>query len=1091
MKSSKLVWLCLLCITLQSKANVFITEIADPDDTWQNRFIELHNNGSSSVSLSGWSLRLYFNANTTYSTISLSGNIAAGDFYIISYNSTTAFNTAYGLASHLGTGTYNSNGDDNMELYDGTTLIDVYGHPGTDGTGTCNEFEDGRAERKSTITSGSATFCPQDWNIYADNGNTGTDCGTCSNTNSPKNTIDMDPGGWVGASSSPLLSLSAGVGDLSYLSGSGPSNEAVYSVVGSNLTGSNVTISLGSDFEVSSSSGGSFGSSISIGVSSGSVSSNVYVRLKAGLSGGIYTDSVLTSDGVSAWDTLLIGGSVSKKLLPGDLVIVGYDTYTGTGGPDKLSIMALTSIPTGTQFTLANLVFEWKAAAYERTNRWYNGNGSIANDPAYTTLTYEGTGLTAGDIICIELNPSGASIGAIDLNGTSTSDFSDDNRQYVNAASGSPDVLWLMQGSMPAAQTDGAGDQYLLIPDVNVLGAIHTDEDFRSFDEAGNAGGSRVSRLHPQVECFSLSSGPWAGSNGWYGYYDMSVTSGTQHALLSAITDFSNWTSVTGGYVGDDLPAATCNTSITISGVAAQEGYWVGNATGDANNWFNCRNWDNFTVPDSSVDVEVATSTPNCEIDTAANFSNSFGDTAQCKSLSIDDAVYVQEEGSVLMIWADLIIADDAELDMSTSAGSVGGTLHLKGNWTSNQMTGNDGFAQGNASKVIFDGLQSQTIYDADGPEVFAYLEIKNSNGVVLASEAKVSQDLALSEGVLKINTFDLTLEEDATITGTFSSSEMIEADQSGFVRHQFNAAENYFFPIGDSTGDYTPIELDFTTLTLGANSFFDPGVNVTDQVQPTKPAGNDTYLSRYWTVDGDNGIIPQSSISAFSCDVELHYLQADVIIGTGDTEDSLTASKYDGTWTEQLTSVNISNNILTFTGATSFSDFTGLPVDLVVFSGKRADGINHLIWQTASEYNSSHFELLHADEEGLFTIVGTISTEGNSNEIQLYDFNHSYHGQFSRYKLRHVDANGVESYSDELVLTDQWNTSIINTKSTIGFSNLIAGENIVIYSQYGQKLISESVELTGPILFSKNQFRKGLYYIQRGKESPFLFQVY
>ena len=69
-----------------SKADIIITEIADPDDDDGCRYIEIHNSGSSSVNLTDYYIIRWTNgnANATNSTaIDLSSyTLAAGAFLI-------------------------------------------------------------------------------------------------------------------------------------------------------------------------------------------------------------------------------------------------------------------------------------------------------------------------------------------------------------------------------------------------------------------------------------------------------------------------------------------------------------------------------------------------------------------------------------------------------------------------------------------------------------------------------------------------------------------------------------------------------------------------------------------------------------------------------------------------------------------------------------------------------------------------------------------------------------------------------------------------------------------------------------------------
>ncbi|WP_462249120.1 lamin tail domain-containing protein [Ekhidna sp.] len=184
-----LLFLGMFVLTNVSFGQVFITEIADPNNNAGARYIELYNAGASAVDLTGYQIRIYFNANATPgATNTLAGTIPAGGFYIVADNNST-FTSVFGFAADED-GSVNSNGDDNFELLDASmTIIDVFGVPGEDGTGTDHEFEDGRAERAETVTSGNTTYTAAEWNIDHDSG------GGDGAQDAPG---VYDPGDWIG-----------------------------------------------------------------------------------------------------------------------------------------------------------------------------------------------------------------------------------------------------------------------------------------------------------------------------------------------------------------------------------------------------------------------------------------------------------------------------------------------------------------------------------------------------------------------------------------------------------------------------------------------------------------------------------------------------------------------------------------------------------------------------------------------------------------------------------------------------------------------------------------------------------------------------
>ncbi|MUU78609.1 T9SS type A sorting domain-containing protein [Winogradskyella endarachnes] len=207
----KIYFLFLFCLTsLLSFSQVFITEIADPNNNLAARYIELHNAGTTDVDFTegnGWQIDKYLNGNSgVNTTLDLTGVIPAGGFYIIAYDYEVpgTFVNVYGFAPDqldaVQNGVAGSNGDDDLALIDGTdTLVDFWGvydfttDINTDNTGTCAEYEDGRAERLTSVTSGSTTFNEAEWNIWADSAITGC----TSHLNSPRTApTDFDPGAW-------------------------------------------------------------------------------------------------------------------------------------------------------------------------------------------------------------------------------------------------------------------------------------------------------------------------------------------------------------------------------------------------------------------------------------------------------------------------------------------------------------------------------------------------------------------------------------------------------------------------------------------------------------------------------------------------------------------------------------------------------------------------------------------------------------------------------------------------------------------------------------------------------------------------------
>ena len=158
---------------------VFISELADPDNNSKARFVELYNSGDEDLPLEGWKLLRYTNENIEVSSeIDLSGFVFSGEStFVISPNS-TEFEKVYGFPPDMGVevnSPADSNGDDNLQLVDPFgTVIDVFGIVGEDGSDTNHEFEDGQAVRNVKIKEGNPMYTFSEWRIFNDTGLEGT-----------------------------------------------------------------------------------------------------------------------------------------------------------------------------------------------------------------------------------------------------------------------------------------------------------------------------------------------------------------------------------------------------------------------------------------------------------------------------------------------------------------------------------------------------------------------------------------------------------------------------------------------------------------------------------------------------------------------------------------------------------------------------------------------------------------------------------------------------------------------------------------------------------------------------------------------------
>jgi Tol biopolymer transport system component len=163
-----------LCSNPVNTVELFFSEYVEGSSN--NKALEIFNPTGSAVDLAagGYNIQMFFNGNTSAGlTINLTGNVAAGDVYVIAQSSADPAILAQADQTN-GAGWFN--GDDAVVLRKGTTILDVIGQigndPGTEwGTGLTSTA-DNTLRRKSSICSGDMdpndAFDPAaEWDGYA------------------------------------------------------------------------------------------------------------------------------------------------------------------------------------------------------------------------------------------------------------------------------------------------------------------------------------------------------------------------------------------------------------------------------------------------------------------------------------------------------------------------------------------------------------------------------------------------------------------------------------------------------------------------------------------------------------------------------------------------------------------------------------------------------------------------------------------------------------------------------------------------------------------------------------------------------------
>ena len=192
------------------------------------------------------------------------------------------------------------------------------------------------------------------------------------------------------------------------------------------------------------------------------------------------------------------------------------------------------------------------------------------------------------------------------------------------------------------------------------------------------------------------------------------------------------------------------------------------------------------------------------------------------------------------------------------------------------------------ASNVNYTRAGDQTIF---GSSNYRNITISGGGNKSLQATATMGGALTMTLGKIILGTNDLTLTS-ATAIGTPTATSHIVADGSGQLKKVFAAGATaaYTLPIGDASGDYTPIVLTYTANSIQRTV----GVHVTDAQHPSDGTATD-YISRYWSFTDD-----QAGTYTYSASFTYSTTAPSDLVGA---YANLRVNRWDGSvWTEYTT---------------------------------------------------------------------------------------------------------------------------------------------------------------------------------------------
>ncbi len=166
------------------------------------------------------------------------------------------------------------------------------------------------------------------------------------------------------------------------------------------------------------------------------------------------------------------------------------------------------------------------------------------------------------------------------------------------------------------------------------------------------------------------------------------------------------------------------------------------------------------------------------------------------------------------------------------------------------------------------------------------------------------------------------------------------------------------------------------------------------------------------------------------------------------------------------------------------------LPVELIYFGGEKIGDANLLSWITASELNTSHFELERSTDGYGFDFLAKIEANGNSNQVLNYSYlDDAPSPLLDYYRLKVIDFDGTFSYSNTIVIQRLRTTEskIYPTlfKEQVFYEITLAKPDdlaVIIYDVTGRIAHYQNLRLNSgnnKVEFNLNQLPAGSYFFK------------
>jgi hypothetical protein len=532
------------------------------------------------------------------------------------------------------------------------------------------------------------------------------------------------------------------------------------------------------------------------------------------------------------------------------------------------------------------------------------------------------------------------------------------------------------------------------------------------------------------------------------------MSSGT---LLIDPNDGTSGGSVTSGTNILAVGSSSSAISSTVTGgtILINDPPFSGAGLSVANNTSTGQNWTGSTIQfGGSTGTNATTATNGFQVDCYINSGRlrlgnvivNGGSTAR----------RVTDVSFGINVMNDLTVNSGSELriastSFSSLAGNIinNGTIITTGAIRLESVSGTSGVATSNVQSISGSGIWQNAVTGSTANMV-DFL-VNNSSGTPIALPANmisgigtgsVSGTLTLTAGRLDVGDTPLILGVSTSTTGTLSPTTPTSSSYiiGEFQRWIGTTTGNRFFPVGtSSTPRFAQINFTGAQTTGGriSSRFVASTPGVSGLPIPAE-AGNGNIVigavspTGYWQIDRLSGaggtytaIVDASGFTKTDGSAITDFANVKLVKRTtaGDW-----AAGADGTASAIANAAGLAT--ATRTGCTAFSVFAiggttaALPIELKSFTGKALKAANQLEWTTSTEEGvKEHIIERSANGYNNWTLVGTTPSKGDARVDQSYSMEDKTPLTKSFYRLRSLDLDGREQFSNVISLTRQNNS--------------------------------------------------------------------